>query len=210
MFRSGYTLKLFQILENDFIDYLKYISIDYYRGDERKKIFSPKLNELLIRIGSQIDIFFRNWDIVHSKNLGVNLEDLSFGNYQSIEKDINLMYKDITFLPTYEIITPFKDWKHEKPKWWIAYDQVKHDGFTKKEKGNLFNVIESLSALFLLNCIHEDTKIKLIQYGYDKVDYSIDLITGHENYVRTYYPYVTSKLFEYEKNKINIEGANHW
>jgi len=64
MFKSGYSLNSYQILEDDLIDFLKNISIDYYQGDERKKIFSPKLGELLIRIGSQIDIFFRNWDIV--------------------------------------------------------------------------------------------------------------------------------------------------
>jgi len=58
MFKSGYSLNSYQILEDDLIDFLKNISIDYYQGDERKKIFSPKLGELLIRIGSQIDIFF--------------------------------------------------------------------------------------------------------------------------------------------------------
>ena len=43
MFRSGYTLKLFQILENDLVDYLKYISINYYLGDKKKKYFHLNL-----------------------------------------------------------------------------------------------------------------------------------------------------------------------
>ncbi len=50
MFKSGYTLKLFRILEDDVVDFLTYIPLEYYSVDERKKIISPKLAELLIRI----------------------------------------------------------------------------------------------------------------------------------------------------------------
>lgn len=200
-FRSGHSLKLFQILENDLVEYLKYISIDYYKGDERQKIFSPKLSELLIRIGSQIDIFFRNWDIVHSQNPSVNIKKLKFGNYKAINKFINLNDDLLIISETGEILYPFKDWIKEDPCWWTAYNKVKHNGFDYKECGNLFNVIESLSALFMLNCLHDELQIKLIEYGYRKVDLdTYDLIVRQKNDLNPAYPYITSQIFEYEKD----------
>ncbi len=65
MYESGYSLRIYQILENDLVAFLNNIPINYYLKNERKKIFSPKLSELLIRIGSQVDIFFKNWGVVH-------------------------------------------------------------------------------------------------------------------------------------------------
>jgi len=201
MFRDGYTLKLFQILENDLVDYLKYISIDYYLGDERKKIFSPKLSELLIRIGSQIDIFFRNWDIVQSQNLAVSIKDLRFANYKAINRNINLNDEILIISATNEILYPFEDWNKKDPSWWTAYNNVKHNGFDYKEQGNLFNVIESLSALFLLNCLHDEIQIKLIEYGYRKVDLdTYDLIVRQKSDFNPAYPYITSQIFEFEKD----------
>ena len=200
MFKSGYSLNLYQIIEDDFMEFLKNISIDYYQGNERKKIFSPKLGELLIRIGSQIDIFFRNWDIVQSHNPGVSIEDLKFGNYKAIEKDINLNDKKIKIIATDETLIPFNDWIKNDPSWLTSYNHVKHNGFVYKEEGNLNNVIESLSALFLLNCLHGDLKIKLIEYGYRKVDLdTYNLIVREKSYLEAAYPYITSQLFEFEK-----------
>ena len=201
MFRSGHTLKLFQILEDDLVDYLKYIPIDYYLGDKREEIFSPKLSELLIRIGSQIDIFFRNWDIVQSHNPGVSIKDLKFGNYKAINKNINLNDEILIISATNEILYPFKDWNKKDPSWLTAYNNVKHNGFDYKKEGNLLNVIESLSALFLLNCLHDDLQIKLIEYGYRKVDLdTYDLIVRQKNDFNPAYPYITSQIFEFEKD----------
>ena len=97
MFKSGYTLMLYGILENDVVDFLTYIPLEYYLGDKRKEIFSPRLAELMIRIGSQIDIFFRNWDIVHSRNIGCGVIDLSIENYKSIEKICKLSNKKVSY-----------------------------------------------------------------------------------------------------------------
>lgn len=158
---------MFQILENDLVNFNNYIPIDYYLGEKRKDIFSPKLSELLIRIGSQIDIFFRNWDLVQIKNSGILSENLNFRHYKEI--DLKLDERGMILLSTDEKINPFSDWKRITPGWWTAYNHIKHNGFESKNEGNLFNVIESLSALFLINCINKETKEKLIEYGYYNV-----------------------------------------
>lgn len=195
MYKSGHTLKLYQILENDLANFLHYIPIDYYLDDQWKKIYSPRLAELLIRIGSQVDIFFRYWDIVHAvyksknPNKKFNIDDLNFGHYKDIEIDgkIVLSNEEINILSSDEDIKPFEFWADRRyPLWWTSYNNVKHQGFTYKREGDLYNVIESLAALFLINCIHEDTLIKLEEYGYIHIS-------------EPRYLYMKSQLFGYEK-----------
>jgi hypothetical protein len=169
MYESGYSLRMFQILENEIINYFNYIPIEYYLGDKRKDVFSPRLSELLIRICSQIDIFFRNWNAVQSKNPKMHIDKLQFGNYKAIDMILDDKDNKIKIIYTDEILIPFNNWKINDPAWWTAYNHVKHNGFDHKTEGNLFNVIESLSALFLLNCIHEKTQLQLVKYGYIKI-----------------------------------------
>jgi len=180
MYKSGYTLKIYRILEDDLVDFLNYI--------------------LLVRIGSQVDIFFRNWLIVQKKNSVKTKDELNIKNYKKIEPEIYISAEKVKILETDEVILPFEDWE-KTPKWWIAYNNVKHDGFVNKEDGNLLNVIESLAALFILNCIHEDSKNKLFKYGYKKINLKMFNYVTDEDFYFDYdsYPLTTSQLFEFEK-----------
>ncbi len=202
MYESGYSLRMFQILENELVNFFNYIPIDYYSGDKRKDIFSPRLSELLIRIGSQIDIFFRNWDRVQSKNRGVPLAELKFGNYKAIDMILDDEDNNIKIIATDETLKPFNNWKRNDPDWWIAYNHVKHNGYENKTEGNLLNVIESLSALFLLNCIHEKTQLQLVKYGYIKIqnldDYR-NIVEGNSLVISCPNPYITSQIFEFQR-----------
>lgn len=212
MYKSGYSLRIYQILENDLINFLNYIPLDYYFGNKRKEIFSPKLSELLIRIGSQVDIFFRNWDIVHDvyKQVNnvqiVNLKKLDIEKYRDIERvgKIILSDKEIKILSTNEIVTPFEYWTDKRyPLWWNAYNKVKHDGFANKEKGNLINVVESLAALFLLNCINKDTKDKLIKYGFrDVSSHEAIQLSAQKVWIIPMSPYIISQLFVFKEELI--------
>lgn len=181
---------------------LNYIPIDYYLGSKRKDLFSPKRAELLIRIGSQIDTFFRNWNIVHEvyiENENKPLNDvykLRFRHFRYIEvnKKIILSDKEIKIMATDEIITPFLYWMNDRyPLWWDAYNKVKHNGFIYNKNGSLLNVIESLSAMFLLNCIHDETeKILLKEQNRKKGIVGIDSkgkILGN----------IRSELFEFKR-----------
>ncbi len=204
MYKSGYSLKIYRILEDDLVDFLKNITIDYYLGKDREQIFSPKLSELLVRIGSQVDIFFRNWDIVQKNNSGKTKDELNITNYKKIETEIHISHEKVKILETDEVIQPFEDWQKKTQKWWIAYNHVKHDGFDNKKDGNLLNVIESLAALFILNCIHEGSKNKLYKYGYKKINLQTFNFVGDEDFYFNYdsSPLSTSQLFEFEKNFI--------
>lgn len=216
MYDSGYSIRMYRILEDDFIDFLNYIPAEYYSYNERKKICSPILSDLMIRIGSQIDIFFKNWDLVQKLNPKIKAENLKIMNYKIIENDeikrISLKDKEIIFLPTEEVTIPFKNWNNWKKydeNWWNAYNHIKHNGYKFKEEGNLQNVIESLSALFLLNCLHEKVKFKLIEYKYIETDSALrEQIDVRQNLDLKGYR-AESKLFEYEYLLPQILGFDH-
>lgn len=209
MYKSGYTLRIYQILENDLFTFFNYIPIEYYLGEKRKEIYSPKLSELLLRIGSAVDNFFRNWDIVQSKNNKIDPNKLTIENFKAIEKPCNLSDKEVIIKATHERIKPFKDWnfwKEGDKNWWNAYNHVKHNGFTNKTEGNLFNVIESLSALFLLNCIHKDVKNKLIEYGYRDISpHEARHLSSNGVWIRPSSPYIISQLFEFDERSLSTK-----
>ncbi len=157
MYKSGYTVNIYKILERDVVDFLNYISLEYYSSEEWKKIYSPRLAELFTRIGNQADIFLRNLCVDAGFYPQSECEDLSFGNYQILNKSYKLDKKEIILIGSDCTLKPFNDFSKSPPNWWIFYNNVKHNGFYHKEEGNLFNVLESLSGLFMLNCIHKET-----------------------------------------------------
>lgn len=215
MYNSGYSIRMYRILEDDLIDFLNYIPAEYYNYDERKKIYSPVLSDLIIRIGSQIEMFFRNWDLIQELNHKTVTRELKFANYKRIESDekrrVSLKDKKVVFLPTEEATTPFENWnkwKKDDNNWWNAYNNVKHNGFKFKEEGNLQNIIESLAALFLLNCLHEKVKFKLIEYKYIEINSaSREQINMKTNLDLKGY-HVESKLFEYKYLFPEITGVD--
>ena len=191
---------IFEDLERDAIRFLENVALEYYPDSEdRVKIYSPKLSNILINIGSRIDEFFKNWNVVieGSKNrlkiehpnfsenkLIEKLERIDLDYYKDIERNKIFILSDIeVFIPRIEKhIKPFDNWiswnNKENPckSWWCAYNNVKHHGYERRPEGNLDNVIKSLGALFILNCIHKDVWPLLIKYGFmDKGEYNINL-----------------------------------
>ncbi len=178
MEQSGYSVYIYKILERDVVDFLNYISLEYYSTEEWKKIYSPRLAELFTRIGNQVDIFLRNWCVDTGLYPKSECENLRFGNYLKLIKNFKLDNKEIILMRTDYILKPFNDSLKSTPNWWIFYDNVKHNGFYHKEEGNLYNVIESVSALFLLNCIHDETEKILVEELNRKRHYTVRSTDG--------------------------------
>jgi hypothetical protein len=58
-FTKGYHVDRYHALEKDLIRFFEYLPLDFYaNSEERKRIRSTYLADLLLRIGSNIDIFF--------------------------------------------------------------------------------------------------------------------------------------------------------
>lgn len=176
--KEAYIVDDYHSIEEDFIKFIEYIPLFLYpKEEEMKKIISPKLADLLLRIGSKIDISFKSY---------LNLENGNWGDYKSKEDEkLKLSNNKIWSIHYNKYLTPFKDWQYINQKneleqngvstpidfWWNAYNNVKHH--YQIENANLYHVYNSLSALFLLLCkfkIGQDYSIKLAQYNYLGID----------------------------------------
>ena len=228
MYSSGHTLMMFKNIENMVIEFLEYMPLEYYeKPEDRKKIISPKLGHLLNNVGSEIDAFFRYWNKVHDKNLSVNINDLNFNNYKKIEEDLHLSDKEVILLHINKPIKPFNFYRwllkegekedEEKIKeisWWAAYNHIKHQGYYKKDEGNLENVINALGALFVVNCENEEVWKHIIAHDYIDKPYiaTLDRPLDENIDIKSYYiyhPYVKSKLFVL-KTRIEETKTDHF
>jgi len=203
-FEVGYHVDRYYELEEDFLKVMKYMPLEMNNTpDTRERATSTYLADLLIRIGSNIDITFRkmilsNFSHIYDEKLSkinekrkaqgkeplseinLNFEDYRRLNSESIWR-VNGKLSDckVTIIQTGEFLTPFEDWKEEKtPTWWSSYNHVKHHA--EFDKANLNNVIQALAALLLLICINKHS-IKLLNYGYLCIDpkFKRMVITNH-------------------------------
>lgn len=193
LFDNGYTLMMFEDLENDVKDFLRYIPLEYYPREKRKEIYSPKLSNLLTIIVARIDEFFRSWEEVQKRFPNKNKKDLKLGDYLVIFNDFLLDSKELMILSTGEFIKPLER-RDGTLSWYTDRNLVTHDGYNQRDKGNLDNVIIALGALFILNCEHKDVWRQLVRRNYIKV--------LNEDYIT--YPYVTSTLFNYKSSTIRM------
>lgn len=182
-FKVGYHVDRYYELEEDFLKVLKHMPLEIYNTSEaREKATSTNLADLLLRIGSNIDIVCRKMimskynDIYVNKLKKINDRrireeksqlidvDLKFNDYIEMDAVSKLSDYKVIVIQTGEFLNPFKEWKNGgAPIWWSGYNQVKHHATL--DKANLDNVIQALAALFLLICMNKHS-IKMLNYGY--------------------------------------------
>ena len=177
--KRAYIVDDYHSIEKDFIKFIEYFPLSRYpEEDDMKKITSPKLADLLLRIGSKIDISF-------SSRINNPNRELNWNDYKNLEPELKLSDYSVFSTHNQEYMTPFEDWQYikkdklKKPGavaeqvdfWWTAYNNVKHH--YNIENANLYHVYNSLSALFILVCVFKtgrDYSRKLVQYNYLNID----------------------------------------
>lgn len=168
---------LFLSLEKDFIESINYVNF----SPSNNKTTSINYLKLLIITCSSIEKLLKKYceevDLDFSKIKEPNIKDLN----QSIMKNNSQFSKVKCVIPRYKIeITPWCSWASNKtPKWWTAYNNVKHNN-SELEDATQENVYNSLAALFTLNLYY----------------YKNDLYEG------SLYP--LANLFNYEKMPGNL------
>lgn len=160
----------YKFLEEDFIEFLRYVPLT----NEHEDVWSLYLGDLLIRIGSILDSFFRRAifspvldnAISISRYRALNDLQINMGVYRELyDPFYNLSSKKIYELRTLEQLTPFLSWSsNDSPYWWKNYNHVKHDRFKNKKEATLKSVLEALSGLFIINVIHLETMPVLVDY----------------------------------------------
>lgn len=206
---QGLHVDRYHSLENDLLKFLDFISLDSYKtGSERESIKSIYLADLLLRIGSNIDIFFRKYIKSNSDSVCVQIKaekpketDWNWADYKKLEAVLGLSGECVVITPTGEKLYPFaesgKSWDQivqSDKYWWNSYNSVKHNA--DFEKANLDNVLQSLGALLILICRVINVK-KLIYYGFISVDkgYARSVIEGKSDGKNI--TFMATKLFIY-------------
>lgn len=166
------------ILEEAFLEFEKYIPF----SDEHAQITSPYLDDLLIRICTSLESFFKAashckiFDDIEEqsalvlirnnpKNASIKIIEAIFNQYYTFSsKKVHHIY------PIYkQFFMPYENWNQDNsPQWWIDYNGIKHNGFITSVTYE--NVRNSLGALFLAIVSH----LEMINYLV-----SILIIHGH-------------------------------
>ena len=157
----GYNIDRYYMLEEDCLKFLDCVTLGFYSIQERKNINSLYLADLLLRIGSNVEILFKEYiasmpdkeSIIKEKTK----EEWNWGHYKQLEFKLQLSKESIIINATLEEIFPFKNtdgavWesinqKDDNKFWWKSYNQVKHNA--SFEEANLENIIRALAALFM-------------------------------------------------------------
>jgi hypothetical protein len=167
--KFGYSWAAYKAIEEDMMRVIEYLPLE----TRQYNIYSFKLTDIIIRSCSHIDSLFK--DILRNQDLSdhpnqqevttareklVKRKMLKIDDYIKIFADyLNLTSVKVTIRRNDEPKKPFEKFENSNlggrsSVWWKAYNSLKHDFYNEKnvEKGNLGNALESLGALFVLNC----------------------------------------------------------
>ena len=176
---NGKAYDQYQLIEQDFIDFIKVVPID---EPKHMKVHSPVLRDIIIRSCVEIELFFKEWSKYEcSENENSKLlkeynkikngekeagkeRNWSFRSYFILKH--NFSKNDAVYVrPMGKRVQPFEEWTAKKvPTWWSAYNSIKHGGITSIKEANLSNALNCLAALFQMHCINRYSKDYLLQY----------------------------------------------
>lgn len=181
IFASGETYEQYQIIEQDFIDFIKIVPLN---NEINHYVYSPILRDIIIRCCVQIELFFKEWLKYYCAEKGFE-EQLRL--YNIIDRKTkkpkgarNWNFRDYFVIKQHFLggrplhvrdlninLNPFDSWKsiEEVPDWWNTYNAIKHDGINSKKEVNLIVTLNALAALFTLHCCNRNTREYLKQYS---------------------------------------------
>lgn len=162
---------IYKKLEDEFIELSYYIMID----KRQLKVYSIKIADLILRTVSEIE----NISVALCNKEKIKFRDgknkirtwVNFNEYiDELDKIFDLKKKLVSFdfinCDSNTFISKHKPFKKTKIKenqkekeifkWYYAYNKIKHDRIKYFKMANLENLIDSLSALFMLNIYLKD------------------------------------------------------
>lgn len=169
---NGESYEQYQIIEQDFIDFIKVIPL----AKEHFNVYSPILRDIIIRTCVQIEIFFKEWskeycseyikdnplldkyNSLHKDGTKRGVKSWSIGDYFTFKSKMEYNSDNVLHvMPTNIYIYPFETWTSEKnpPDWWVIYNSIKHEGSQKNKSYTLKVALTALGALYLLHCAND-------------------------------------------------------
>lgn len=114
------------------------------------KTHSLELARILLASASEIDVLLKS--LCHQLDPDNNAK--SIGRYEAVIRNYKPDIFDFKLtVPRWGLeFTPWTSWKQNKPPlWWTANNKVKHHRDTDYEQANLYNTLNSVGALFIIN-----------------------------------------------------------
>lgn len=179
-FRTGKTWLTFTSLE----ERLNTISRHVAFSTKNSKTWSEELASFLILSGSAVDTFFRNLimcpyiksheNVIEQKKIIKKRKldgGISFWTVEDYREALDPIYElsknkvQVPFgLDDYGEVTPFQEFSEDStPKWWSAYNKMKHNYYNKIKHATLDNSINCLAGLLVLNSLHKCSQEYLIR-----------------------------------------------
>lgn len=108
---------------------------------QNQSVISPKFVKIIFESCSLIDSVFK-YSMPPDKRYTLKDYSQYFEQYFELENSITIFLdQPIRF------INPFKEWTSRIPKWWQAYNKLKHDRLSNLEVATYENTVLSLAAL---------------------------------------------------------------
>ncbi len=130
--------------------------------DSHLSVYSLKTAELLLRLGAECENAAKALATDRNFNTsGEQIQDLNFPHLGDLLcRHVSFQNKSVKIIwyyqsLTHEIITPFDTWvstgKSTNPKWYFAYNGVKHNRDTNFSQASFESILNGLAGLFILN-----------------------------------------------------------
>lgn len=143
---TNFYWKYYIHLENEFINTTEFVMLD----ENNFETFSIEYQKLLLAIGSECEIIFRELCGFASDDTSKNIADFRDEIKSSNLMDLN-NHVHIMGVSSLSSIEPFGEtWPNQTPTWWREYNNVKHGRTLNYKKANLENVLYTLASLYLL------------------------------------------------------------
>jgi hypothetical protein len=165
----------YESLEDTFIDFLNYVPWT----SNHKKVWSPRLANLLENIGSTINSIFKSYlessTLDTARDIDKIRSDRRKQTINAFQKIYDAIYsfsnRDVYFLSPEEKLIPWLNWQESDTQlqWWTAYNKMKHDRFKNITEANLENTLNALSGLFLVCVILKEIRPYLLDIGIIKL-----------------------------------------
>lgn len=174
-FSRGLAWYRYKRLQDEFINATQYFPFE----QKHEAIWSEFFSDLLTKVGSSVDGFFRKMledsrfdscPHVPALKASYRPHDINYFRdffdaiYQLSDVEVTTAY-GLTFYGSCRPFAGFLDSKNNKvPSWWDAHNHVKHGWYVNIEEATLKNTIEWLAGLFVLNVLHKESQEYLIKY----------------------------------------------
>lgn len=138
----------FIALENDLITISRYIEL----SEDNFSTYSIELEKLLFSACSEFEVISKELALLMTGKKPDNIEKI----HNFLARYIHHIFSLGVKIDRYGInLQPFEDWSKKEEytplSWWTSYNKVKHQRTEHYSKANLKNVLNSLSALLILN-----------------------------------------------------------